>query len=698
MVPLRSMPGNRYLRHSLCAIVALFLLAPTLAQATVDPERIEDTQTAWYYLSNVTEAQITDQINNFNARLTDIEIYSESPLRFTCAFVKNQGIYASGFWWYFGLTLADIGTFLTNNDARLIDIERYIDGGNERFAVVMVPNTGAQQKAWWYYVGTTTTDISTYLSNNNARLIDLESYSTVSGTRYAAIMIANTGEDAAGWAWYYNTDLTTIQNYMDANNMRILEFEVRDPATPTFDAILIDEGYHTPATWWWYYGLTFDQVGQKASQAGSRIVDIDHYLNGGGQDRYNIVLLNNSSNLTVQIGSILEWGSDGDTGCYLREINGPTYASLQPDFQFEPASTMKTTYHLKAIREVMAGNITLLTPINYSVNYSGSCPIGGAPFDSQPLQEVLRRMMVNSDNAAAKAIADLYGLPAINATAQNIAGMTSTLAQHTLGCGSDAIANPNMMTLRDAGELFERIETLQILSTPMRDTYYSLMQNQDTPSPWWFTTDLKDLVNEVATSLGIGNTADSYWANVREAWKPGGYTLIFNSTNHEYIAIAGIVSLPTCATFPRLVYRDFVFGVFVNNGSNNTDTFNRVETAAKELFRGVMSETMRTCPTAVAEEIPSASRPMLQPNFPNPFNPRTRLAFDIEQAGPVSLMIYDASGRKVAVLADAIFEAGHYVRSWDGRDDSGKAMPSGVYLAHLKAGDRVETQKMALLK
>jgi hypothetical protein len=111
-----------------------------------------------------------------------------------------------------------------------------------------------------------------------------------------------------------------------------------------------------------------------------------------------------------------------------------------------------------------------------------------------------------------------------------------------------------------------------------------------------------------------------------------------------------------------------------------------------------MSETMRTCPTAVAEEIPSALRPMLQPNFPNPFNPRTRLAFDIEQAGPVSLMIYDASGRKVAVLADGTFEAGHYVRNWDGRDASGKAMPSGVYLARLKAGNRVETQKMALLK
>ena len=697
MVPLKSMLGNRYIRPVASVLAMALLMAAIPADASVDPDRIDDTQTAWYYLSNVTDTQITDQINNFNARPIDIEIYSEAPLRFTAAFVKNEGVYASGFWWYFGQTAADVVTHLTNNNARLIDIERYLDSGNERFAVVMVPNAGVQQKAWWYYIGVTPTDITNYINANNARLIDLESYDTASGRRYAVIMIANTGEDAAGWAWFANANLATIQNYMSANSMRVLEFEVRDPSTPTFDAVLIADNYHPPATWWWYYGLTFSEVGHKANQAGSRIVDVDHYMDGG-QDRYNIVLLNDSSALTVQIGSILNWGFDGDTGCYLREIGGSTYASLQPDFRFEPASTMKTTYHLQAIRDVMAGNITLLTPINYSINYSGSCPIGGAPFDTQPLQEVLRRMMVNSDNAAANAIAGLYGLPAITATAQNIAGMTSTVAQHELGCGLDAIANPNMMTLRDAGVLFERIETLQILSAPMRDTFYSLMQNQDTPSPWWFTPDLEDTVHEVATTLGIANTADSYWANVREAWKPGGYTLVYNSTNHEHVAIAGIVSLPTCATFPRLLYRNFVFGVFINNGSNNSDTFDRVETAAKELFRGVISETMQTCPTAVPEELPSVARTMLQPNFPNPFNPNTQLAFDLDRPARVTLTVYDATGREVVVLADEHFNAGHYVRTWDGRDKTGRAAASGVYLVQLRAGDRVESQKMALLK
>ena len=104
----------------------------------------------------------------------------------------------------------------------------------------MVRNSGAQAKSWWYYAGITPAEISDYAERNEARLIDIESWNNEAGGRvYAVIMIANTGEDATPWGWYYNVDLATLQNYMAENNYRILEFEVRNATTLRFDAVLV---------------------------------------------------------------------------------------------------------------------------------------------------------------------------------------------------------------------------------------------------------------------------------------------------------------------------------------------------------------------------------------------------------------------------------------------------------------------------
>jgi hypothetical protein len=418
----------------------------------------------------------------------------------------------------------------------------------------------------------------------------------------------------------------------------------------------------------------------------------------GSTPSYNLVMLNNSSALTVEMAKILEWGSDGDTGVYLREIDGNTLASLQPDFQFEPASTIKVVHGLHAMRDVMAGNINLGTPVNYSINYSGSCPLGGAPTTTQPLQETIRRMMVNSDNAATKGIADIYGFGPITNTAQVIAGATNTSVNHELGCGAAALANPNQFTLRDAGEIYEGIETLQTLSEPLRDTFYSLMQNQATPGPWWFTLDLQDTIDEEALALGVPQVADSFWAATRTAWKPGGYTLNFSGTNHEYISVAGIVSLPTCQRWPTIIYKDYVFGVFIHDGSNNADTFNRVQTTAKELFRDAIASALRLCPTDVPDTGPVVAGRMLQPNYPNPFNPSTSLVFQLDRAQEVTLAVYDAAGRRIALVADDVFQPGRHEKRWDGRDEQGRMAPAGVYFAQLRVGDAIESRKMALIK
>jgi hypothetical protein len=85
--------------------------------------------------------------------------------------------------------------------------------------------------------------------------------------------------------------------------------------------------------------------------------------------------------------------------------------------------------------------------------------------------------------------------------------------------------------------------------------------------------------------------------------------------------------------------------------------------------------------------------PMLHPNYPNPFNPRTTIAFDLPAAGPVTLKIYDLSGRLLATLVDQAMPAGHHKVRFNAGD-----LASGIYLYAIRTGAYSVTRKMVLLK
>jgi hypothetical protein len=88
----------------------------------------------------------------------------------------------------------------------------------------------------------------------------------------------------------------------------------------------------------------------------------------------------------------------------------------------------------------------------------------------------------------------------------------------------------------------------------------------------------------------------------------------------------------------------------------------------------------------------------LQPAYPNPFNPRVTIPFQLAHDGPVTLSIYDVSGRLVKTLADGWTSRGAHSVMWEGVGGSGERVASGVYFYRLTVGSRVETRKMVLLK
>jgi hypothetical protein len=89
---------------------------------------------------------------------------------------------------------------------------------------------------------------------------------------------------------------------------------------------------------------------------------------------------------------------------------------------------------------------------------------------------------------------------------------------------------------------------------------------------------------------------------------------------------------------------------------------------------------------------------VLQQNYPNPFNSSTVIRYSVPAAGAVDLAVYDLLGQRVAQLVGGRRDAGDYATAWDGRDDQGQTVASGLYLYRLQAGRVQVTRRLALVQ
>lgn len=105
-----------------------------------------------------------------------------------------------------------------------------------------------------------------------------------------------------------------------------------------------------------------------------------------------------------------------------------------------------------------------------------------------------------------------------------------------------------------------------------------------------------------------------------------------------------------------------------------------------------------TATTAVDENAPLAEEFTLHGNYPNPFNPETKIKFATERFSDVTVTVYSVLGEEVSVAHDGQLAAGTYDITWYGKDSKGNRVPSGVYFYEVRSDDRVQKGKMLLLK
>lgn len=88
----------------------------------------------------------------------------------------------------------------------------------------------------------------------------------------------------------------------------------------------------------------------------------------------------------------------------------------------------------------------------------------------------------------------------------------------------------------------------------------------------------------------------------------------------------------------------------------------------------------------------------LAQNFPNPFNPDTRITFEMREAGRAELAVYTLAGERVRTLLSTPLAAGTHSAVWDGKDQAGNRLASGFYLYRLQVGNTQQTKRMLLVK
>ncbi|MGB2696781.1 MAG: T9SS type A sorting domain-containing protein, partial [Candidatus Zixiibacteriota bacterium] len=113
-------------------------------------------------------------------------------------------------------------------------------------------------------------------------------------------------------------------------------------------------------------------------------------------------------------------------------------------------------------------------------------------------------------------------------------------------------------------------------------------------------------------------------------------------------------------------------------------------------FFTILSET-----TGVREEKKPENLPekfVLYQNYPNPFNPSTKIEFSMSEGAQVRLGIYDITGRRVKKLLDEALPSGHWSIVWNGEDDKGMEVASGVYFYRLKTYQYTQTRKMVIVR
>jgi hypothetical protein len=151
---------------------------------------------------------------------------------------------------------------------------------------------------------------------------------------------------------------------------------------------------------------------------------------------------------------------------------------------------------------------------------------------------------------------------------------------------------------------------------------------------------------------------------------------IVDTSDHDTISLGRLAEGPVLVRVEALDVRGMAF---------DPPVFDEVLVAAR-------------ASTASEELLEELKAYVLEQNYPNPFNAETEIRFSIPVAGHVTVRVFNLLGQEVALLLDSDLESGPHRVRWNGLNDLGKRVSSGIYMVRMQAGPFVGTRRMLLVK
>ena len=601
------------------------------ANALTDDHSV-NTPTGWWTYTNVSAAQIGTYINQNGARLTDLEVYSvtNGEPRFSVRMVANSGAYAvPGWWWYYGLTAAQVSSYLSANNGRLIEVEPYDAGGGQiRFAVVMVSNTGGAARAWSYLMGVSSSQISTHISNTGHRMIDIDSYMEGGVKKYTAAFVANTGTDAKTWQWWLNQSPASIASKLSSFQGRIVKLERQ--ADGSYNFVMVKNTGADASAWWYQYGFaSMADLNNYGLQVASRPIDITTYVDGNGTRRYDAVFIDNANSSTRRMRDLLGQTfldangnpTKGIFESYLKQVSGPVKVDLNGGRRAETASSLKSLHLLHSMKQVEAGNDVLNSAFvyyQYDVNAGkDACPdpakeIAANQMNNYNFETGLDQMMSISDNRTTRGTVLRYGgtFTPFNTTAA-AAGLTGTTLRHNIGCAYwnlqtqkyDPTNRRNDTTAADLAHIYEGVWNNTLL-TNTNNARSEFLESANPASG--ASAALQAIINDEAAKQGKSAIAAQFGSLIRTWGKGGSYGTCLPDANGAcgtkviVRSGTGLIRLPIYS-LGRQTYRDYAFGRLISDTpvscwgcADDTAYTNAYSNAANELYRDEIREALKT--------------------------------------------------------------------------------------------------------
>ena len=512
-------------------LLALLLLAPD-AGAAPDPERESDTPTGAVFYTGQSEADVKKTVKS-GFRLTDIEVVSTSPWRFTTTYVSNKGNYERGWAWWAGRTPDEAGKLLEQHKQRIIDLETNRVGNKTLVTMVTVENKGKSGKGWWWYLDQTADQVKALINKHELRITDLNAYEIGGKTRFSFVGVPNKGEDATAWWWWTGVTAAALKKEVNAKGARLIDIE-RQPNGAYAGVAVKDAGLYDI---WRSAGVSPEEIGRLAVNEGARVFELETAPGG-----YAALLVGNTNSETSRIRALINNSPFNDariSGAMVKQLGGAPTVAIGADRPYQPASVMKLVPFVYALYQYDRGRLvgddgkpaTDLDKITVTYKAPPGMPDAGCPANdgmdatfTDTLRNTMSRAMKESLNRGHETLLNLFTPEAITDFARQSLGMVNT--QMFYGCphSDKKLWTESRTTLNNIISLLETVEDTDLFTDALpgdatrqaSDEYWDLIAH-------WDKSAIQVVVESEAAKAGKTAIVNDFMNNLDHIAKGGGY-------------------------------------------------------------------------------------------------------------------------------------------------------------------------------